>query len=166
MSKAPSGTGSYTFLNLAGATPFLLAALAVDVPAMKMLVANGANPLIPTNSNTTPLMTAAGIGYEEGAHTAWSETAALDAVKLVVKLGGDVRGVDAGGNTALHGAALTGANSVVKFLVENGANLSATNKQGWMPVDVADGIRIGTDYKFRPKTAALLRQLMAAQTAR
>jgi ankyrin repeat protein len=148
-------------LNLSGATPFLLAAQAVDVPLMRLLVAHGADPLLATLDGTTPLMAAAGIGYDEGRQTAWSEAASLEAVTLAASLGGRVNAVDQSGNTALHGAALTGANSVVRFLVEQGALLDATNKQGWTPLTIADGIHLGALFKVRPQTAVLLRQLAA-----
>jgi ankyrin repeat protein len=153
--------GVFTFLNLTGATPFLLAAQAVDVPLMRLLVAHGADPLLATADGTTPLMVAAGIGYDEGRQTAWSEAASLEAVKFAVSLGGTVNAVDQAGNTALHGAALTGANTVVSFLVDQGARLDATNRQGWTPLTIADGIHLGALFKVRPQTAVLLRELAA-----
>jgi len=152
--------GIFTFLDTTGATPLLLGAQASDVPLMRLLIERGANPLLATADGTTPLMAAAGIGYDEGRHTWWTETSSLEAVRLLVSLGGDVNAVDQSGNTPLHGAALTGANSVVRFLVERGARLDATNKQGMTPLTVADGIHLGALYKVRPQTAALLRELM------
>lgn len=154
-------SGTYTFLNTVGATPFLLAAVYVDVLAMRTLLRGGADPLIATTTHTTPLMAAAGIGFDEGSHTGWSESAALAAVKLALEPGGDVNAVDDLGNTALHGAALTGANSVINFLAEKGARLDVKNKQGWLPVTIADGVYDGFLYKFRPEAGAALRKLMA-----
>jgi ankyrin repeat protein len=43
------------------------------------------------------------------------------------------------GETALHGAALRGADSIVKFLVEKGANINAADKAGLTPLVVARG---------------------------
>jgi ankyrin repeat protein len=83
----------------------------------------------------------------------------------MVELGADVNAVDANGNTALHGAALTGANSVVHLLVEKGAKLDVRNKLGYMPVTIAEGINIGALMKFRPATGVLLRQLMEKNAA-
>lgn len=153
--------GIFTFLNTNGATPLLLAAQAADVPLLRLLVERGGNPQVPTADGTTPLMAAAGIGYDEGRHTWWTEPASLEAVRLLASLGADVAAVDRAGNTALHGAALTGANSVVRFLVERGARLDAVNKQGMTPLTVAEGIHLGALYKVRPQTARLLRELMA-----
>jgi ankyrin repeat protein len=161
MTKAPAG--GYTLLNPVGATPFLLAAQSVDVPLMRVLVAAGADPLLPTRDGTTALMAAAGLGYEEGRQTAWSEAAALEAVTLARELGGDVNTIDDAGNTALHGAALTGANSVVSFLASQGATLDVKNKRGWMPVTIAEGVRIGARLVSRPDTAAVLRRLMSTE---
>lgn len=152
--------GIFTFLDTTGATPLLLAAQAVDVRLLRLLLDRGADPRLATATGTTPLMAAAGIGYDEGRHTWWTEPAALEAVRLLTSLGGDVNAVDQSGNTPLHGAALTGANSVVRFLVEQGARLDATNKDGMTPLTIAEGIHLGALYKVRPQTAALLRELM------
>jgi ankyrin repeat protein len=129
---------TYTFLNLTGATPFLLAAHAIDVPLMKLLVEHGADPRTPTRDKSTPLMVAAGLGYDEGRHTAWTEEHSLAAVRLALELGADVNAVDDNGNTALHGAAFTGANSVVKLLVEKGR---AARREGQARLSPGDNRR-------------------------
>src|SRR5262249_46655620 len=49
-----------TFSALGGATPFFLAAQAADVTLMRLLVANGADPLLTPNDRTTALIAAAG----------------------------------------------------------------------------------------------------------
>jgi len=41
------------------------------------------------------------------------------------------------GDTALHGAAIRGADSLVTFLVEHGARVDAKNRQGRTPLDIA-----------------------------
>ena len=57
--------GNDTMLG-AGTTPFLRAAKAGDVPAMRLLLEHGADPkLSPTRSGITPLMAAAGLGTSE-----------------------------------------------------------------------------------------------------
>jgi ankyrin repeat protein len=159
--NAPLARGqTSTFLSLTGATPFLLAAHSVDVPLMKLLVERGADPRIPTRDKSTALMAAAGLGYDEGRHAAWTEAHSLAAVRLALDLGADVNAVDDNGNTALHGAAFTGANSVVKLLVEKGARLDVKDKLGYLPVTIAEGIHIAALLKYRPETAALMRELM------
>jgi len=154
--------GVFTFLSTKGATPLLLASQAVDVPLMRLLIERGADPALATDTGTTPLVAAAGIGYDEGRHTWWTESASLEAVTLLASRGARIDAVDIAGNTALHGAALTGANSVVRFLVEHGARLDVTNTDGLTPLSVAEGIHLGALYKVRPQTAAFMSELMGA----
>jgi hypothetical protein len=65
-----------------------------------------------------------------------------------------------GGSTALHGAALRGANTIVQFLVTKGARLDAKNTLGWTPLTIAEGVFAANTVKGQPSTAALLHQLM------
>jgi ankyrin repeat protein len=64
-----------------------------------------------------------------------------------------------GGSTALHGAALRGADSIVKYLVEKGARVDAPNKLGWTPLIVANGVFVANTEKRWPTTVALLEEL-------
>ena len=162
---------------------------------MRVLVAAGADPRLPTKQNVTPLMAAAGLGFWDGEspgpESGVPESQSLEAVALALELGNDVNAVaDYGdtppendgvallrrhfqdlsgaigdmrwsGSTALHGAALRGANSIVRFLVEKGARLDARNKVGWTPLMIADGIFVSNTEKTQTSTASLLRQLMA-----
>lgn len=54
----------------------------------------------------------------------------LDGVKRLVNLAEDVDCIDEDGNTALHYAAESGFDAIIKFLVEKGANLNAVNDEG------------------------------------
>ena len=148
--------------NMKGATPFLIAAKANDVDVMRELIAHGADPLIPTDNGTTPLMVAAGVGHAPGI-TRSAEGEALRAVTLCVELGADVNAVNAAGDTALHGAAWRErADSIVQFLIERGAEMDARNHREWTPLVIAEGIHTGGNYIKSDTTAALLRQLGAA----
>jgi len=122
-----------------GATPFWLAAAAGDVKLMRMLKEGGADPLLGTKDKTTPLMAAAGMNrvqdFLEG-----DETNALEAVKLAVELGGDVKASNSGGQTALHAAAFTGANPIVQFLVDHGAEVNAKDNAGQTPWSIAEAM--------------------------
>ena len=147
--------------NLEGATLFLIAARANEVAIMRELLAHGADPNVPMNLGTTPLMAAAGLGLLPGI-TRSEEANALEAVKLIVELGADVNAVNEDGDTALHGAAWRHhADSIVTYLVDHGANMNAKNKRGWTPLVIAEGI-FGSYNLFSPSTAALLRKLGAA----
>jgi ankyrin repeat protein len=70
---------------------------------------------------------------------------------------GDVRWA---GSTALHGAALLGHESIIRFLVEKGAKLDARNNTGWTPLMVTQGMIVAANARFYPKTEALLKELM------
>ena len=138
-----------------GVTPFLLAAIAADVPLMRRLLAHGADASVTTASGSTALMAAAGAATYAG-QGAGSEADARDAVTLLIDAGADVHAADEAGNTALHGAANRGANSVVELLLSHGARLDAANGRGWLPVTIAQG-PIDTIEPF-PETYALLRE--------
>ena len=121
-----------------------------------MLVAAGADPAVTTDDGVTLLMSAAGIDYRQGPREKL-EPQVLEAVRLALAWGADVDAVDAEGNTALHGAAIRGANSTVRLLLEEGAQIDARNTRGRMPLDIAED---ASDARSQPETAALLRELM------
>src|SRR5687768_13173429 len=64
------------------------------------------------------------------------------------------------GSTALHGAATSNQQSIIRYLVENGAKLDARNKLGWTPLMIAEGGQFGATVKEFPEAAALIRKLM------
>ena len=101
--------------------------MAGDVDVMRVLAENGAYPRLASNDGTTPLMVAAGLGRHL-AESRVTEVGALATVKLALELGGEINAVNDSGNAALHGAADTKANTLIKRLAKNGADLtSATN---------------------------------------
>jgi ankyrin repeat protein len=158
MTKEPAD-GFRNWMNRIGATPYILAAKASDPALMRLLVDHGADPKLVSKDNTTAVMAAAGVGFWP-AESPGTEGESLEAVKLAVELGGDVNAVNDGGYTAMHGAAVHGSNSVVKFLYDKGASLDVkTKKEGWTPVAIADGVFIANTYKATPVTAAFIRQL-------
>jgi hypothetical protein len=64
-----------------------------------------------------------------------------------------------GGATALHGAALRGVNTVVKYLVDQGARLDARTRLGWTPYMVANHVFASNVERSWPDTAAYIRKL-------
>lgn len=120
-----------------GATPYMRAARAGDVPLMKMLLASGADATLSQENGNSPLLLAAGLGYR-GA-IGGTEAMALEAIKFSLAQGADVNAVNAAGDSAVHIAATTnfaesgtaaGSMAIVRFLVEQGARLDVRNKQG------------------------------------
>jgi ankyrin repeat protein len=146
--------------NLVGGTPFLLAAMAGDVPVMRALLDAGADPLKATKQGTTPLMLAAGLGVIQGVDRVPPD-AALAAVTLCIDRGGNVRAVNALGETALHGAVYRGSNPIVHLLVDRGADISAEDKSGRTPLSLAEGVYRAGAFIILPETAALLKKLGA-----
>ena len=111
-----------------GATAFWRAAKSNDVAAMKLLVAAGADPSIPTHLGGTPLQAAAGFGLEPQTSNV-VPNARLAAVRyLVQEVGADVNAADTQGYTPLHGAALTANTEVMAYLVAVGADVKARAK--------------------------------------
>ena len=76
----------------------------------------------------------------------------------------DVNATAKDGRTALHGAAMQGYDNVIKFLVAQGADLTAQDKDGFTALDVALGKAGGFGFSgregvLREATAALIRDL-------
>lgn len=177
-------------VDFMGATPFWRAAYALDVPAMRLLVENGADPNIPTQKPASrrfrrggdsdedksglepvpvggpavyPIHAAAGVGYGEGyaanahrhAPNAW-----LPAMQyLVEELGADVNARDLNGYAPLHHAAARGDNTLIEYLVSQGADVTLVSRRGQTTVDMANGpVQRITPF---PETIALLESLGA-----
>src|SRR5215813_2990221 len=122
----------------AGTTPLMRAARAGDATVMKLLLEKGADPKITTKDGSNALMFAAGVGYRDK-NTRGSESEALEALKVSIDAGLDLHQANSKGETALHGAASRGADTIVQFLADHGADLNAKTKQGYTPLDIASG---------------------------
>ena len=142
-----------------GTTPLMRAARAGDAAVMRALLEKGADPKLATKEGNNALMFAAGVGYRDK-NTRGSEAEALEALKVALDQGLDLNQSNARGETALHGAALRGADSIVQFLVDHGSKLDAKTKQGFTPLDIAMG---KNSFAALPvphdSTVALLRKL-------
>jgi uncharacterized protein len=144
------------WISTVGTTPFWRAAQGTDVPAMRALVAGGADPTVPSAAGTTALMVAAGLGYagnfSQNLPDSW-----LAAVKYCLELGLDINAADNQGYTALHGAAYRGDNDLVRFLVDKGAKLDARTRRGWSVTDMANAPSLRSSVPLaHPDTIALL----------
>jgi ankyrin repeat protein len=157
-------TGSLEWVDFTGQTPFLSAALAGDVAVMKLLLSRGADPKIGTIQGTSALMAAAGVNWVVAQTYTEGPAQLLEAVKLCHELGMDVNQANSMGITALHGAANRGSDDIIRFLVENGANLAAQDNEHRTPLDWAKGVFLATHpAEPKPASIALITSLLKAQ---
>jgi ankyrin repeat protein len=155
MTRRPPGlAGGYE--DVAGATPFLLAAAAADIEMMRLLLAAGADPAQVTRTNTTPVMAAAGLNRGIGESPVTQEQA-LEAVKFLLELSADARAVTTNGENALFGPAYRGWNTLLQLLIDKGADVNAVSKFGITPWLAASGFgdRLG-GVLYNKEGAALL----------
>ncbi|MBK7114584.1 MAG: ankyrin repeat domain-containing protein [Proteobacteria bacterium] len=157
-----------------GTTPLLRAAKACDAAGAKLLLERGALPDLQNSLGASPLMVAAGIGWNttdiRGRFR--NEPQCIETARLLVASGASVNATNNTGQTALHGSAQLGWTKFVRFLAEKGANLDAKDGRGNTPLDIALG-RAGSTGRAgvagaepRPETAAALRELAASSGAR
>lgn len=152
--------GSLAWVDFTGQTPFLRAAYSGDITVMRLLVEYGANPNIPTYAGTTPLMAAAGMNWTVNQTFDEGPEHILAAVKYAHELGNDVNARNNMGLQAIHAAANRGANNVIQYLVEQGAELDVPDNVGRTPMDWAEGVFLATHPPERkPETIALLEKL-------
>ena len=139
-----------------GATPLLIAAASGDLESMKILLEYGANTEAQTIGGGTMFMFAAGLGSEKGTR---SQTQAIEAASFVLSLGADINsplteiaavGPGMGkqdGRTALHHAVYLGWSDMIRFLVENDADIHAKDRYGMTPMLIAMGDPEGRYYR-------------------
>jgi ankyrin repeat protein len=152
--------GSLSWVDFTGQTPFLRAALAGDVTTMRLLLEYKADPNIATFGGTTPLMAAAGVNWVYFQTFDEGQEHLLEAVKLCVELGQDVNAANSMGIRAIHGAANRGSDTIVRYLVEQGASLVAKDKQGRSPYTWAQGVFLATHAAVpKPGTMRLIEDL-------
>ena len=163
--------------DMEGATPFLLAAVSADVELMQLLKSRGADQSITGKGGTTALMAAAraactgACAFKGGNEANDADVArAFAAVRAVVEMGIDLNAKNEEGQTAMHMAAFTGADPVVKYLADNGADVNVVDNYGETPWSMASGIspvlRYRGLYGNHQSTAALLESLGATTTSR
>lgn len=157
-----SNAGKHS-LNTVGATPFLAACRTADAELLRLLAELGADPSIPTEDGSTPLMVAAGLGTRAPDEDAGTPEEVVEAVKVVLALGGDPNAVNSDNDTAMHGAAYKHVAGVVPLLVAAGADINVWNIKnhlGWTPLRIATGVHRGMNLRASPETAAAIRKVM------
>jgi len=176
-------------VNFSGATAFWRAAYATDLEAMRLLVAWGADPSIPTRKvparrfgrrsnqedqsglppvptggpGVFPIHAASGVGYGEGfaanQHSHAPDSWGPAVQYLVEEHGADVNARDLNGYSPVHHAASRGDNDLIEYLVEHGADVTFVSRRGETTVDMANGPR--QRVQPFPATIALLESLGA-----
>jgi ankyrin repeat protein len=147
-----------------GATPFLRAAKAADLPVMKLLLAHGADPNVRMKNGNTALMLAAGLGYRDGnmavpTRDRGTPQEAIGAIQFCLDHGAEINAAGANGDTALHDAVTgRGDPQIIRYLVDHGASLEAKNGKGQTPLDAARSSR-----RDRSAAAEMLQKLAARQ---
>jgi ankyrin len=152
-----------SYVPTVGETPFYRASLNNDLAVMRLLLAHGADPKLKTYGGTSPLMAASGVGWVRGqTFVPGGVPAQLEAVKMLLDLGGDINEANEMGLTPVHGAAYRWSDEVVAFLVQHGARLDAKDKVGRTPLTWASGVTTpSTPPEPSPRTMALIEKLMA-----
>ena len=161
-----------------GATPFVVAATAGDAELMRLLVDNGADPLVRSPSGATAVMAAIAGGNAFSAHRV-TEQDRIKAIEVALEAGNDIEAQDENGYRAMHTAAGAEFHQVILFLLEQGADLNPVTKTrrqkegagfvviaGQSPLGVVEGTFNGGSYNERPETAAFLRGLEAESIGR
>ena len=132
---------------------------------MRILLDHRADPALKTADGNTALLFAAGVGYRDK-NTRGTEAGALEAVKLMLSTGADVKQTNPRGETVLHGAAHRGADTIAQYLIEQGAPLNAKTNRGLTPLDYAMGKNIVSQLPVpHDSTVALLRKAGAVEGA-
>jgi len=162
-----------------GATPLLRAAIGHDVYAIRALLEHGALVDLPNVMGVTPLMAAAGVGVSQRDRRldfdGDVQGRAIAALDVLLDAGANIDSAIVGsynktariarpstmtereGQTALFGAVKWAWTSVVEFLIENGADVRATDALGNTPLDAALGRTGGRDNTASEEIAGIIR---------
>ena len=145
-----------------GATPFYLAAKGLDTKMMGVLLGLGADPRLPTEEGSTPLMAAVGFG-DTAPGEAGTEEDGIEATKalLAVLETKDVNAVNDNGWSALHAVAFRGSVPIARLLIAKGAQLDAEIYRGYTALGIATGWRELNQRYEQLEVAALLREEMS-----
>ena len=148
--RIAKGGGRKGSVNRKGQTPFFMAAASGDLPLAKLLLELGADPTMKSSDDTTPFLTAVGLGVLAPGEEQSLEEDALEMAEFLLGLGADINHVNKNGETAMHGAAYKASPEMMEFLDSKGADISIWNQKnryGWTPLLIAQGFRPGN---FRP----------------
>jgi ankyrin repeat protein len=155
----------------AGTTPLLRAAKTGDAKVVKLLLEHGANPMAAIRG-TNGILLAASVGTSESDRTGRrkTEAEAIETIRLFMAAGANVNAADGQGRTAAHGAALWGLTEVIRFLHQNGVDLTRKDSRGLTPLQTALGLAGGFGFGgragvVREETARVISELTGVSVA-
>jgi len=129
-----------------------------------LLLKYDADPHIYTYEGTSPLMAAAGVNWVLAQTWTESPELLLEAVQMCVSLGMDVNQANSMGVTALMGAANRGSDDIIRYLVDQGADLTMQDNESRTALDWAKGVFLATHPpEPKPDSIALISQLLTQQ---
>jgi len=166
-----------------GATPLIVAANSHDLEAVKLLLEHGAQVDLPNVNGSTPLLVAAGFGNARGilrgTYPPEQEARVIPVLEVLLAAGADIHAritdttshnawiarmstmTDREGHNVLFAAAMQNWNSVVEYLVAQGADLSVRDSNGKSLLDAVKGQAGGrNDRPVSQETVALVEKLM------
>jgi uncharacterized protein len=168
-----------------GCTPLLRAALAQDLPTIRLLLEHGALVDLPNVMGVTPLMAAVGLGG--GGRGAFGsafggEASAIEITDLLLAAGADINArivdhydltatvgrtpnamTEREGHTALFAAISRGWGRVVEHLIANGAEADIVDTRGKTTVDVALGRIEGRGSVVSEEIAGYLQEILDSE---
>lgn len=158
----------YPVMN-AGSTPLQRAAYGADVDMMKLLLEHGADYRLGNFLGVTPLIALTSSSGTRNRNK--NEQTVIAGLKLLIDAGLDINQQGGtNGEAPLHTAVRANWLEVVRFLIENGADLELEDKRGLKPIDYALGKADSDNFgNFDvvgelPEMAALLQQYLDAPT--
>ncbi len=172
-----------------GATPLLRAANSHDLEAVKLLLDYGAEIDLPNVNGVTPLLAAAGFGNARGVlrgtYDPSEEAKVIPVLEVLLAAGADIDAkvantsshnaviarmstmTDREGHNVVFAAAMQNWNSVVEYLVQKGADITALDAHGKSVLDAVKGQAGGrADRPVSQETIALVEKLLAEAQAR
>jgi ankyrin repeat protein len=170
-----------------GCTPLLRAAIAQDLPTMRLLLENGALVDLPNVMGVTPLMVVAGIGAGggfggRGGNNFGGEAGAIEIIDMLLAAGADINArvvddydlsarvgrnnntmVGREGQSALLAAIGRGQARLTEYLLANGAAVDAVDARGYSAMDYALGRADERDEPVSDEIVAMLQVILDDQ---